>query len=218
MTPPLPPSRPPRPQAGPQARWLLLASLLTLATGCFGPRPDQRRYFTLHLASPARGAAVHKGQLRVQDLDISRVYDRNPMLIRRSDVEVHYASDDLWAERPHQLVSDLLATWLEADGLFEGVSRQLGERPPAWELSGRLHAIEIVQGPKQWSVRLALVLELRDFVDGSSRWRTTFDARQPVPPSDPAAAASALSALLTRALQEAVVSLRKLPEMVPKVP
>ena len=180
---------------------LMAASLaLWLLGGCFGPRKDNMRHFALQVPAADKAAKRQPGLLLVSDLDVSRVHDRQQMLIRRSDVEVHYERERQWADRPQTLLSDALAGYLLASGSFASVTRNIGDRPPAWVLSGRVDSFEVRVQQGQWSVHLAMRLELRRFETDAVVWRQAFNSTAPITAADHASAARGLSQLVGKAL------------------
>lgn len=196
-----------RPRARHPVRLGLSLALLALVGGCFGPRKDNLRNYTMQVPAPAKATERHRGTLLVGDLDVARMHDRQQMLIRRSDVEVHYEHDQLWADRPQTLISDALAASFADAGLFSAVCRNVTDRPPSWVMAGRVGAFEVRVRAGRWVAHLALHLELRRFASDEIIWRMAFDAEEPATVGDHVSAARGLSALLARALGQAHKSL-----------
>jgi len=187
----------------------LVALTALLCTGCLGARKDTRRHFTLAVSKAGSGQVAWPGALRVQDLEVSRQQDRQEVLVRKSDVELSYAADRLWAERPQRLVTDIVFDHLQRARLFAGVRRQLAEPAPKWVLGGRLDALELVVEGERWVAHLALRLYVRSVETGEVRWRWGFDERRAAAKPEHAEGARALSQLMNKALAAALASLRK---------
>lgn len=199
------------------SRWLKPVGVALLAVGlagCFGPRKDHRRYFTLPLpkATPAPAATpLWPGPVQVTVFDIAAEHDHIGLALRRSPVELAYSDKALWARRPNRLVSDRFAAWLAQRELFAGVVRDLGELTPKWVLRGRVSGLEVLtaaDGGGPWRVRLALSVTLRSFADGKRVWRGQWDHTRDAATATPQGAATALTAALHDILADVDKGLR----------
>jgi ABC-type uncharacterized transport system auxiliary subunit len=179
------------------------AMLAACVSGCFGTVNDPvRHYYTLHLEPLHRVPTRHvPGLVRVRDLDAEAAYDRFQMVIRRSPFELSYRQKEVWAVKPQRMISDLIARGLMDQGLFSGVTRELGERRPNYLLSGELHAIEVYDSQDTWFAHLAMSWQITDFEAGKTLWTYNYDDRKQVTPGDFSHAVRAISELLTRAIE-----------------
>lgn len=187
--------------------------------GCFGTVNDPvRHYYTLHLEPMHRLPSRHvPGLLRVRDLDAEAAYDRFQMVMRRSPFELSYRQKQVWAVKPQRMISDLIARGLVEQGLFSGVTRELGERRPNYLLSGELHAIEVYDSQDTWFAHLAMSWQITDFEAGKTLWTFTYDDRKQVTPGDFSHAVRAVSELLTRAIEQGLASMQntRFPDSIP---
>lgn len=191
-------------------RALFVALGLLGAAGCFGTVNDPvRHYYTLHLEPLHRLPSRHvPGLVRVRDLDSEAAYDRFQMVMRRSPFELSYRQKEVWAVKPQRMISDLIARGLMDQGLFSGVTRELGERRPNYLLSGELHAIEVYDSKDTWFAHLAMSWQITDFEAGKTLWTYNYDDRKQIPPGDFSHAVRAISELLTRAIELGLTSMQ----------
>lgn len=194
-------------------RWTILSGLLVLAlAGCFGARAIPRNYYVLNQISPlAQHAPRIDGLVRVRTMDADSVYDKFQIVVRQTPYQLRYSETNLWAVKPDEMVSDLVARALEDTRTFAGVSRELGEVRPNYTLSGELHAIEVLADGGDWYVHLALTLGLTRFSDGRKLWSFHYDERKAVGSQDYSEGVRAISELFDQAVGDAVFQLSRLP-------
>lgn len=200
--------------------YLLGVSILALTSGCFGARPTLRSYYVLHgqpdsesgtlrTLAPERSevappdAPPFRGLLRVRNLNADDVYEKFQIVVRRNPYELRYSDLHVWAVKPDNMVSDIIARSLAENGVFTAVTRELGDSRPDFTLGGELHAIEIYDSNEAWFAHLAMTLTLTRFSDGEKLWRFDFDMRKPVSTTSYAHAVRALSEVLASAMIEA---------------
>lgn len=188
-------------------RALAPIALAAALAGCLGARAQTSRSFAL--AAPkaeVKAAAVGAPVVRVRDLDPSPIVDRDVIVVRRGAVEVTLHDDLRWAERPHRMVSNLLARLLVDGGWASAAPRDLGQGRPSLEIEGRLDTFEHDVSGGGSVARVAFVLSVRGFDDGVQRASHRYVAEQRCA-NEPAAAVVALSALTERGLHEALTAL-----------
>jgi ABC-type uncharacterized transport system auxiliary subunit len=188
-----------------QIRAALLAIVVgSTLSGCLGARAQTSRSFALTAPTGAvKAQAIGAPVVRVRDLDPSPVVDRDVLVMRRGAVEVTLHDDLRWAERPHRMVSNMLARILVDGGWASAAPRDLGHGRPTLEIEGRLDTFEHDVSGGGSVARVALVLSVRGFDDGLQRGHYRFASEQRCA-NDPAAAVVALSALTERGLREAL--------------
>lgn len=189
-------------------RRLSLFALVALAAGagCFGARQTMRSFYVLY----SQGVDVRHeappipGMVRVRNMDADSVYEKFQIVVRSSPYQLRYSEANVWAVKPHQMMSDLIARVLAESGTFSAVTRELIEARPDFTLSGKLLAAEVYDSDDLWFAHLAFNLHLSRFADGARLWSYELDARKPVPTRTFPHAVRALSELLQEALEEAV--------------
>lgn len=207
---------------------LLFTSLLSgaLLPGCLGAVSNRRNFFVLHsgeaeAAEGSAGPAAIDGACRVSDLDSEAAYQKFQFVIRKSPYELRYSDQNVWAARPNQMASDMLADVLQARRVFSSTARQLGDSAPKYTLSGVLQAVELYDSGNMWFAHVALRLYLSNFKDGARVWNFQYERRKPIQAQDFGQGARALSELLREAYDMAATSLvQKLgdPSRVPVLP
>lgn len=188
---------------------LAMFALLSLSAGCFGAVSSSRSYYVL-ASDPADRPPepTIKGAVRVMNLDADAAYEKFQLVIRKNPYELHYSDLHVWAVKPNQMISDIIARTLLETGAFEDVFRTLGERRPDYTLGGDLNALEIYDSDDVWYAHLALSLRLSRFSDGAQVWQMSYDQRKLVPSKTHAQAVRALSELLSAAVRQGYVELR----------
>jgi ABC-type uncharacterized transport system auxiliary subunit len=186
-------------------------------SACFGSVNEPlRHYYTLHLAPlPPLAVSPVSGLLRVRDLDAESIYDRFAFVVRKSPYELSFRSRELWAVKPNQMISDMVARGLSEQGAFTGISRELSERRPDFLMTGELHAIEIYEVDGEWLAHIHFSLQITHFESGKVLWTFTADKRKPFAHDDYAAGVRALSELISLATQDALLSLQHLSKSSP---
>jgi ABC-type uncharacterized transport system auxiliary subunit len=186
--------------------WLM--AFVLLATGCLGAREVKRNYFVIR---PPEAHEVMEseieGQVRVRDLTPEAVYDKFQLVIRLSPIQLRYSGSNLWAVRPHVMLSDHLAQSLAQHQLFTGVTRQLSEARPDYIISGDLRAVEVQEYEDGRRAHLAFNLRMTRFSDGTLLWSRSFDKVRIVGQREMPEAVQALSELMTEATEEAIADL-----------
>ena len=186
-----------------------LVMLVLVAFGsvsCLGARAVERNYFVLHgepLKEPSSARPVD-GLVRVRDMDTDSVYEKFQIVVRRSPYQLRYSEQNVWAVKPNQMVSDLVAQALDGSDTFTGVTRELRDARPAYTMSGRVSAIELYDSGDLWFAHLSMQLHLTRFGDGASIWAFEFDERKEINPQAFEHGVRALSELLQRAIVAAV--------------
>ena len=191
---------------------ILISAFLSLAcTGCFGAVTNVRSYFVL-AGDPgtAPPEPLIPGLLRVRNMDAEATYEKFQIVVRQSPYQLRYSELNVWAVKPNQMVSDIIAKTLKDTGAFGSVTRMLGDTRPDYTMSGDLHAIEIYDSDDVWFAHLAISLRLTRWGTGDRIWSFTYDQRKHVPSKTFAHAVRALSELLSAAVRQAVTELMDL--------
>lgn len=184
----------------------LIVVVTSLVAGCFGARTTQRSYFVLHgqvEEAPDTSKTMEPlfpGLVRVRNLDAEDAYDKFQIVVRRSPYELRYSDSNVWAVKPYQMVSDIIARRFVEIGTFSSSTRELGETRPEFTLGGELHAIEVYDANDIWYAHLALSLTLIRFSTGERIWNFTYDDRKLVSSASFSHAVRALSELLDEAI------------------
>jgi ABC-type uncharacterized transport system auxiliary subunit len=130
--------------------------------------------------------------------------------VRNSPYQLRYSDQNVWAVKPHQMLSDLLAQALDHTNTFEGVTRELVNARPKFTLSGQLNAAEIYDSDDIWFAHLSLDLHLSRFEDGTRVWTYEFEKRKKLGQTDFAMGARGLSELAQQVVADVVEQLGSL--------
>ncbi|MCB9654231.1 MAG: membrane integrity-associated transporter subunit PqiC [Deltaproteobacteria bacterium] len=189
-------------------RALVAATFVLVASSCFGARIEDRSYFVLSGAPIAPMPEVpFAGLVRVQDLDADSAYEKFQIVVRKSPYELRYSDANVWAVKPSQMLSDILAKQLVESRTFTTATRTLGDNRPQYSLGGDLHAIEVYDSNELWYAHLAFSLDMTAFDTGARVFSFRFDERKELPEASFAHAVRALSELLDDAARRAVAEL-----------
>ena len=189
-----------------------LALFLGIGTACLSARVQPKRFYVLHgePRDPMATFPLIRGLVRVRNLDTDRVYEKFQIVVRRSPYELGYSAENVWAVKPNEAVSDLIAAALESSATFSAVTRQLLDTRPQFVVSGTLHAVEVYDSEDLWFAHLGMSLHLSRFQDGERIWSFDFDQRKEVSRGDFGHAVRALSELLEGAMSRAIGELAAL--------
>ncbi|MEW6754113.1 MAG: ABC-type transport auxiliary lipoprotein family protein [Candidatus Latescibacterota bacterium] len=138
---------------------------------------EQKRRFTL-VWEPIRGDVPGSERpypvtVQVRPLSMAGAYDQTEIVTRRSPYELERERYRVWAQRPGEMLTDLVAEYLRAARLFARLASPdelLNERPD-YVLTGAVDAIERFDSGDRWFARLALSLQLVRQQDGAVVWR-----------------------------------------------
>jgi ABC-type uncharacterized transport system auxiliary subunit len=192
-------------------RYLFISATIGLAVaiGCFGARTNTRSYYVIG-SEPVQPfeKALFTGSIRVRDMDSDSIYDKFQIVVRKSPYELNYSGQNVWAVKPNKMVSDVVATTLQATNTFATVTRELGETKSDYILAGELRAIEIYDSDDSWFAHLSLSLRLTHFSTGETLWTHQFDARKVVDRDNYSHAVRGISELLVAAMIEGLEGLK----------
>lgn len=130
--------------------------LIMITTGCsFGGRTISTtpNYYILdYLPSTENKSLVQSTPfnktLEVRETRLPRTYDRNQIVRKKSQTQISYFSNELWANRLYDAVPNLLVRRLTAYNIFRSVSRDFGEKNPDYILESYIQNIEYIEGLK----------------------------------------------------------------------
>ena len=168
--------------------------------GCYFGKSLETQYYTLdYVPSPAperlkQGA--YSFVVRLREPTIAEAYRRSQIVYRQSSYQMLFYSYHLWAVDPDRMVGDLLFKHLSAARLFENVTRTLESRPPDYQITTDIQAIEEFDGAGAWYAHLAVEYQLIEQKSGQVVWKKLYDLRKAVSQKEPVYVVRELSALL----------------------
>ena len=172
-----------------------------LFSGCFfgqGSVPTQ--YYTLDYVPSPPPERLQQGTfpftVRLREPTIAEAYRRSQIVYRQSSYQMLFYSYHLWAVDPDRMIGDLLFKHLSAARLFENVTRALETKPPDYQITTDIQAIEEFDGAGAWYAHLAVEYQLIDQKNGQVVWKKLYDLRKAVAQKEPVYVVRELSALL----------------------
>ena len=190
---------------------LLPIMLLLTLVGCstlLGTKTiRQQRKFTL-ISQPLRlpgGLSERPYPFKVQlrKVEVSRLYDREPLVSRLSAYEVREDRWNVWAARPSDMLTSTIEHYLADAGLFAQFGREFLDQRPDYVFETTVTAIECFASEERSAAHLALTWRLVDQKDNTPSWSGKFDREEPVYNRDIGAAVQALSSILQEESEKA---------------
>ena len=118
--------------------------------------------------------------VELEPFKVSRAYNRNEIVFRRSQLEIRFDKRHIWAVRPPDMITDTIEQYFENASLFTHLGRDFLEDRPDYKLSGAVKAIERYDSGDLWFARLAMSMQLTDATNSNVIWRGDFDAERQV--------------------------------------
>ena len=118
--------------------------------------------------------------VELEPFKVSRAYNRNEIVFRRSALEIRFDKYHVWAVRPPDMITDTIEQYFENASLFTHLGRDFLEDRPDYKLSGSVKAIERYDSGDLWFARLAMSMQLVDAGDSKVIWRGDFDEERQV--------------------------------------
>lgn len=179
----------------------VLTTLIATAflSGC-GHAP-QRKYYTLSYpleqdTENLNRPTLYPASLRIKKFTIAVPYNRPQLVYRQSPFEFQYYGYRFWAAKPQEMVRDMMKEHLQSLHIFNTVELEYTDKPPEYELSAEVDAIEEYDSGNDWYAHLAMKIELSRFSDKKVLWRHSFDRKRPVYKKNPVYVIRTLSEIL----------------------
>lgn len=174
----------------PGTRRLILAACFALAAiflaSCMGGGSSVKRtYFSFGVVNPEQArrytAPRHDVRLRVKRFDCALAYDRQELVYRSNPFELSYDWYRLWVAKPSKMLAEQMVSFLQETNIVAGVSAQLGEQLPHYDLQCDISAIEELDASQESRfAHLAMRCVLTRFSDNLVLWEGGFDEKRPV--------------------------------------
>lgn len=178
-------------------------SSLTLCLSLAGcASPPQERYYDLRVTVPAAGPALPL-TVAVKEIAASGSASGERMAYRRGEVEVGLYQSHRWTRPPAELVRESLIAGLRASGAFQNVWEFGRPGDADVVLGGRLRRFEERDTPAGWEAAMSLDLFATDAKSGSLIYSRTFDRVAAAPKRNPEGVATAMSRLVSEAVDGA---------------
>ncbi len=154
--------------------FVFLTLVLATASGCgfLGKRTRiPTNYYVLDYLPATENPKLVQAKpfdktIEVMETKLSRTYDRNQIVQKKSYTQISYFTNDLWANRLYDAVPNLMVRRLNAYNIFRRVSRDMKEASPDYYLETVIHNIEKVDIDKPQAF-LRMEFTLRDAVSSA---------------------------------------------------
>jgi ABC-type uncharacterized transport system auxiliary subunit len=112
-------------------------------------------------------------RLEVREFAVSRLYEKDQIVFRRSPEEIREDRWHVWAVRPSQMITDAVEQYLRDAHLFADIRQEFIDTSPDFALTGTVNAIERWDSGDQWYARLVIAMQV---VDRANQviWRREF--------------------------------------------
>ena len=114
---------------------------------------------SLNLPNSERPYALH---VEVGKFDVSRVYDRNQIILRQSAEEVREKAYHSWAVRPSEMITDAVEGYLKEARLFTDIRQDFVDVIPDYRITGTVKSLERLDSGDQWYANFRLSVQLVD--------------------------------------------------------
>lgn len=108
--------------------------------------PNSERPYTIHL--------------ELNKFDVSRLYDRNQIVIRESPEEIREERYHSWAVRPSEMITDAVEGYLKDARLFADIRQDFIDTSPDYSLTGTVKSLERLDSGDQWYANFKLSMQL----------------------------------------------------------
>jgi ABC-type uncharacterized transport system auxiliary subunit len=192
---------------------ILALTLIIALNGCaqlIGGKTEirERRKFTL-VSHPLRlslqgSKRPYPFNVQVQKFAVPGIYDRDQIVFRLSEYEMHYDKLHLWANRPSKMLTDIVEEYLNGATLFTQISQEYLDKRPDYILSGTVKAIERFDSGDLWYAHLSMSMKLVDSATNEVFWNREFNERPRVYFKDMAYSVEALSEILRKQMEQSI--------------
>ncbi|MCK4980050.1 MAG: membrane integrity-associated transporter subunit PqiC, partial [Candidatus Delongbacteria bacterium] len=101
-------------------------------------------------------------KVEVQNFEMNRIYDRNPIVVRQSLHQLKFDSKNEWALRPDKSIPELLVYHINSLNLFKECKTDFFTTSPDYYISGMISNLEIYKSKEVTFAHVNVTMELRD--------------------------------------------------------
>ena len=146
-------------------------------------------------------------QIEIKRLNISRLYDRDRIVQRLSDVEIRENRQHVWSGRPSEMLTNAIEQYFKESNIFINASQEFLDIPPDYVLTGTVNAIEQLTSGRRQFARLSMSMQITDSQTNQIIWNTEFDAQPQVQVNDIGATVQTMRDILHQNMEESLVEL-----------
>jgi uncharacterized lipoprotein YmbA len=162
-------------------RLILIAIALAFISSCslFSSRNNKKHYYQIYYKAKKREGKPIRETVRVKKFEVDNIYKRFNLVYRKSAYELFFYRTHLWASRPSEMISDVLANHIREAELFSDVIVKL-DRKPRYVITGRVEALDKIDSKDRWFARVAISMVVKEFDTGLEIVSHSFDRRKEV--------------------------------------
>ena len=185
---------------------LILLTILGSCTQMLGGKAEirQKRLFRIDVERVLKylenSERPYDFMVQIDDFDMPSSYNKLRILSSTSRYEVKEDSYNSWAQRPKEMITDVVAGYLREAQLFSQLvrPRDLRDRRPDYILKGEIKSIERLDSGDQWYARLVMTMALEKTETSQTIWEGEITEQDDIEVFDPdmERAISAMSGLL----------------------
>ena len=191
----------------------LFALLLGCSTQLLGGKTviSERRKFLIE-AKPLglsfkNSERPYNFKIEIKKFNVSRLYDRDRIVQRLSDVEIRENRKQTWSVRPSDMLTNGVEQYFKDSDLFINSSQEFLDIRPDYVLSGTVSAIEELKTGNRLFARLAMSMQIMDTKTNQIIWSDEFDKQPQVQIDDIGATVQTMRDILHRNMEEYLVEL-----------
>ena len=146
---------------------LSIIVLLLFLASC-SVKTIKNHYILSYLPDPAKAEkfiSTHipfDKKVEVQNFEMNRIYDRNPIVVRESLHKLKFDSKNEWALRPDKSIPELLVYHINSLNLFKECKTDFFTTSPDYYISGMISNLEIYKSEEVTFAHVKVTMELRD--------------------------------------------------------
>ena len=146
---------------------LSIITLLLFIASC-SVKTMKDHYILSYLPDPVNAEKFISTQIpfdykvEVQNFEMNRIYDRNPIVIRQSLHKLAFDRKNEWALRPDKSIPELLVYHINSLDLFKECKTDFFTTSPDFYISGMISNIEIYKSEEITFAHVKVTMELRD--------------------------------------------------------
>jgi len=146
---------------------ILLIFTASSLTGCLTRSPEATRYYLLDYPAhikidfPGNGPFAEKSCI-ITSVDVFPAYSTHQIAVREHSHEIKYFVLNIWAVRPEQSLTKIIAEFFKNHKVFESIHLSTPVTETDFTLNTAVHSLEVVHEKRDYYARLNVEYLLKD--------------------------------------------------------
>jgi len=146
---------------------ILLIFTASSLTGCLTRSPEATRYYLLDYPAhikidfPGNGPFAEKSCI-ITSVDVFPAYSTHQIAVREHSHEIKYFVLNIWAVRPEQSLTKIIAEFFKNHKVFESIHLSTPVTETDFTLNTTVHSLEVVHEKRDYYARLNVEYLLKD--------------------------------------------------------